>query len=204
MFELYTFNTFNGQRASIMLEETGLPYTVHRVDLFKGEQHSPKFLKLNPSGRIPVLVEYDDESKPFVLTQSVAIVQYLAEKTGLFLPRSVKERARLYEWMQFHAIDIGGTFFNAFYLQQLCTTQYPEAAGELRDRIHRYYRHFDRRLAKHEFLAGGDYTIADIIAVPAALAQAEKLAEYQHLTRWLQQLKQRPAVQRGMAVPDKE
>ena len=202
MIELYTFNTFNGQRASIMLEETGLPYTAHRVDLFKGEQHSPKFLKLNPSGRIPVLVDGDDgEAKPFVLTQSVAIVQYLAEKTGQFLPQSLKERARLYEWMQFHAIDIGGSLFNAFYLQQLCSAHYPEAAEELRSRVHQHYRHFDRRLAKHTFLAGEEYTIADIIVLPAALAQEDKLAEYEHLTRWLQQLKQRPAVQRGMAVP---
>ncbi|MGR9074130.1 MAG: glutathione S-transferase family protein [Gammaproteobacteria bacterium] len=204
MIELYTYNTFNGQRASIMLEETGLPYTAHRIDLSAGEQHRPKFLELNPSGRIPVLVDYGDESRPFVLTQSVAIVQYLAEKTGLLLPQPVKERARLYEWMQFHAIDIGGSLFNAFYLQQICSTQYPEAAEELRDRAHQHYRHFDRRLAEHEYLAGDVYTIADIIALPAALAQETKLAEYEHLTRWLRQQKQRPAVQRGMAVPDRE
>ncbi|MGR8932053.1 MAG: glutathione S-transferase family protein [Gammaproteobacteria bacterium] len=204
MIELYTFNTFNGQRASIMLEETGLPYTARKVDLFKGEQHLPKFLKLNPSGRIPVLVEYDDGSKPFVLTQSVAIVQYLAEKTGQLLPQSLKERARLYEWMQFHAIDIGGSLFNAFYLQQLCSTKYPEAAEQLRERVHQHYRHFDRRLAKHQFLAGEEYTIADIVALPAALAQEEKLAEYEHLMRWINQLKLRPAVQRGMAVPTRD
>jgi len=202
MIELYTFNTFNGQRASIMLEETGLPYTAHKVDLFKGEQRKPEFLKLNPSGRIPVLVEYDDsQTEPFVLTQSVAIVQYLAEKTGQFLPQSPKERARLFEWMQFHAIDIGGSLFNAFYLQQLCSPKHPEAAEQIRDRVHQHYRHFDERLAEREFLVGKDYTIADIVVLPTALAQEEKLAEYAHLTRWIQQLKQRPAVQRGMAVP---
>ncbi|MGR9053558.1 MAG: glutathione S-transferase family protein, partial [Gammaproteobacteria bacterium] len=180
------------------------PYTARKVDLYKGEQHRPKFLKLNPSGRIPVLVEYDDGSKPFVLTQSVAIVQYLAEKTGQLLPQSLKERARLYEWMQFHAIDIGGSLFNAFYLQQLCSTRYPEAAEEIRKRVHQHYRHFDRRLAKHQFLAGEEYTIADIVALPAALAQEEKLAEYEHLMRWINQLKLRPAVQRGMAVPTRD
>lgn len=204
MIELYTYNSFNGQRASIMLEETGLAYTPHKVDLFKGEQKRPEFLKFNPSGRIPVLVEYGDDSKPFVLTQSVAIVQYLAEKTGKLLPQSLKERARLYEWMQFHAIDIGGSLFNAFYLQQLCETKHPEAAEAIRDRVHQHYSHFDHRLAEHEYLAGDDYTIADVTVLPAVLAQEEKLADYEHLTRWLQQLKQRPAVQRGMAVPAKD
>lgn len=205
MIELYTFNTFNGQRASIMLEETGLPYTAHRVDLLQGEQHRPEFLQLNPSGRIPVLLDYDEgQTEPFVLTQSVAIVQYLAEKTGQLLPQSLKARARLYEWMQFHAIDIGGSLFNAFYLQQLCSTKHPQAAEQIRERVHQLYAHFDQRLSEHEFLAGADYSIADIIVLPAALAQEEKLAEYEYLTRWLRQLKQRPAVQRGMAVPEAE
>ena len=201
MIELYTFNTFNGQRASVMLEETGLPYTAHKVDIFKGEQHRPKFLKLNPSGRIPVLVERDNESKPFVLTQSVAIVQYLAEKTGLFLPQSLKARASVYEWIQFNAIDIGGSIFNAFYLQQVCEIKHPEAAEQLRERVNRLYRYFDRRLARYEFLAGNEYSIADIIMLPVAFIHEEKLAKFEHITRWLQQLKRRPAVQRGMAVP---
>lgn len=203
MLELYTAATFNGQRVSIMLEETGLDYTAHRVDLMKGEQRQPEFLKLNPSGRIPVLIDRDDgNADPFILSQSTAILQYLAEKTGRFLPKSIPERARVYEWLHFHAIDIGSVLFSAFYLRQLCTPGEERAAQLLQERIHGLYKHFDRQLAEQEFLAGSEYTIADITALPAVCSQEPMLADYAHLDRWLRQLQQRPAVQRGMAVPE--
>lgn len=202
MIELYTAPTFNGQRASIMLEETGLSYVAHRVELALHEQKKPEFLQLNPSGRIPVLVDYDNgEEEPFVLTQSVAIVQYLAEKTGCLLPVSLKERTRVYEWTQFHAVDIGSPLFVAFYLKRLCSPRQFEAAQRVDERTLDLYRHFDERLAEQEFLAGSAYSIADVVALPAALAQEDRLTRYANLSRWISQLKQRPAVQRGMAVP---
>lgn len=205
MIDLYTASTFNGQRVSIMLEEIELPYSVHRVDLTKGDQRQPEFLKLNSSGRIPVLVDLESQSsRPLVITQSVAILQYLAEKTEQLLPTSLSDRARVYEWMHFHAIDIGSVMFSAFYLQQLCTHKQPQAAEQLRQRIHKLYSYFDQQLAEEEFLAGSSYSIADITALPAALTQEQKLSDYPNLTRWLQQLKQRPAVQRGMAVAKQE
>ncbi len=205
MIELYTASTFNGQRVSIMLEETGLDYTAHPVDLAKGEQRHAAFLTLNPSGRIPVLVDHNSGSAvPLILTQSVAILQYLAEKTGQLLPQSITARAEVYQWMQFHATDIGSNLFSAFYLQRLCSPRQPQAAGQLSQRVHELYRYFDDHLAERPFLAGDDYSIADITVLPAALAQEEKLPVYPHLTRWLRQLKQRPAVQRGMAVPRQE
>lgn len=202
MINLYTANTFNGQRVSIMLEELELPYSVHKVDLVKGEQRHAKFLQLNPSGRIPVLVDQaDGTSEPLVITQSTAILQYLAEKTGQLLPKSLSERAKVYEWLHFHAIDIGSTLFAAFYLQQRCSPEQIEAAEELRKRVYELYKFFDAQLSKYEFLAGDMYSIADITALPAVITQEQKLTEYSNLTRWLQQLKQRPAVVRGMAVP---
>ncbi len=205
MIELYTESTFNGRRVSIMLEETGLAYTAHRVDLAKGEQHQADFLRLNPSARIPVLVDHDSgTSPPLVLTQSVAILQYLAEKTQLLLPESLPARARVYEWMHFHAVDIGSVLFSTFYLQHRSEPKQEQAAEQLRQRVHELYRYFDQRLAEQEFLAGTSYSIADITALPAVITQEQKLAEYPNLTRWLQQLKQRPAVQRGMAVPEQE
>ena len=203
MIDLYTANTFNGQRVSIMLEETGLPYSVHAIDLIKGDQRQPEFLKLNPSGRIPVLVDHDNaEAEPLVLTQSTAILQYLAEKTGKLIPDSLSARARVYEWMHFHAVDIGSTIFSAFYLQQRSSPRQIEAAEQLRDRVHELYCYFDEPLAEHEFLAGDSYSIADITALPLVISQEQKLIEYPGLTRWVQQLKQRPAVKRGMAVPE--
>ena len=200
MIALYTASTFNGRRVSIMLEETALPYSVHSIDLTKGDQQQPEFLKLNPSGRIPVLVDHDN-AEPLVLTQSTAILQYLAEKTGKLIPDSLLARAKVYEWMHFHAVDIGSTVFSAFYLQRLSSPKQIEAAEQLRNRVHELYRFFDEQLAEHEFLAGS-YSIADITALPVVISQEQKLAEYPDLTRWVQQLKQRPAVQRGMEVPE--
>ena len=205
MIDLYTASTFNGQRTTIMLEEIELDYRVHHLALMKGEQRQPDFLKLNPSGRIPVLVEREFcDSTPFVLTQSVAIVQYLAEKSGQVLPDSLAEKARVYEWMQFHATDMSSVLFSAFYLEQLIKPAQKQAAELLRLRVHEFYRHFDEQLAKYEFLAGSQYSIADITALPAVIAQANKLTDYPNLTRWVQQLKQRPAVQRGIATPKQE
>ncbi|NYT47036.1 MAG: glutathione S-transferase family protein [Candidatus Methanofishera endochildressiae] len=205
MIDLYTANTFNGQRATIMLEEIELDHRVHHLALRKGEQRQPDFLKLNPSGRIPVLVEREYcDSTPFVLTQSVAIVQYLAERSGQLLPDSLAERARVYEWMQFHATDISSALFSAFYLHRLIKPAQKQAADLLRLRVHDFYRHFDRRLRKHEFLAGSQYSIADIITLPAVIAQQDKLTEYNHLMRWSQQLQLRPAVQRGLSIPQPE
>ncbi|MGR8931654.1 MAG: glutathione S-transferase family protein [Gammaproteobacteria bacterium] len=204
MIELYTAATFNGWRASIMLEETGLPYISHRVELALKEQKWPDFLKLNPSGRIPVLVDHDGTGEHFILTQSVAIVQYLAEKTGCLLPVAPTERAKVYEWMQFHAVDIGSSLFLVFYLKRLCSPRQFEAAKFVGKRTLDLYSHFDDQLAKQEYLAGSEYSIADVIAFPAALSQEQQLANYPHLSRWIAQLKQRPAVQRGMAVPERE
>lgn len=201
MIDFYTASTFNGRRAAIMLEETGLEYTAHRVDLAKGEQRQPEFLQLNPSGRIPVIVDHDSsDSEPFVLTQSIAILQYLAEKSGQLLPHSLTARARVYEWMQFHAVDIGSTLFNAFYLHRRIKPQQEQAAEQLRQRVHKLYRHFDQQLAEHEFLAGTHYSIADIAVLPSVLTMEDKLEEYSNLIRWQQQLKQRPAVQRSMLI----
>ncbi len=202
MISLYTANTFNGQRVSILLEEIELPYSVYKVDLAKGDQRQVEFLQLNPSGRIPVLVDQaDGVSEPLVITQSTAILQYLAEKTGQLLPNSLSERAKVYEWVHFHAIDIGSVIFSAFYLQRRISPKQVEAAEQLRNRVHELYQYFDQQLSKHEFLAGDMYSIADITALPAVITQEQKLIEYSNLTRWLQQLKQRPAVQRGLAVP---
>ena len=203
MIELYTASTFNGRRVSIMLEETGLDYVVHPVNLSKGEQRQADFLRLNPSGRIPVLVDHDGgDSSPLVITQSVAILHYLAEKTRQLLPQLLAERAKVYEWMQFHAIDIGSAIFTAFYLQQRVQPRQEQAAEQLRQRVHALYDYFDQQLAEHAFLAGATYSIADIAALPAVITQQHTLVDYPNLIRWLHQLEQRPAVQRGMAVPE--
>jgi len=202
MIDLYTANTFNGQRVSIMLEEIELPYKVHSIDLKNGEQKQSDFLQLNPSGRIPVLVDKsEDRSAPLIITQSTAILQYLSEKTGKLIPKLLQQRAKVYEWMHFHAIDIGSVIFSAFYLQRRSSPKQITAAKLLRNRVHELYKYFDQQLGQHEFLAGDFYSIADITALPAVITQEQKLTDYSNLTRWSQQLKQRAAVQRGLAIP---
>ncbi|MFK5947191.1 MAG: glutathione S-transferase family protein [Methylococcales bacterium] len=202
MIDLYTANTFNGQRVSIMLEEIELPYKAHGIDLKQGEQRQPDFLRLNSSGRIPVLVDKsEDSSVPLIITQSTAILQYLSEKTGKLIPKSLQQRAKVYEWMHFHAIDIGSVIFSAFYLQQRSSPKQIVAAEQLRKRVHQLYQYFDQQLAENEFLAGDFYSIADITALPAVISQEKKLTDYSNLIRWCQQLKQRSAVQRGLSIP---
>ncbi len=202
MLDLYTANTFNGQRVSIMLEEIELPYTVHKVDLAKGDQRKVGFIQLNPSGRIPVLVDQaEGHSERLVITQSTAILQYLAEKSNKLLPYSLSERAKVYEWMHFHAIDIGSVIFSAFYLQNRTSPPQNKATEQLRKRVHELYLYFDQQLSEYEYLAGDFYSIADITAFPAVFTQQQKLTHYSNLMRWLQQLNQRDAVQKGLAVP---
>jgi len=205
MIDFYSADTFNGRRVAIMLEETALAYTVHPVNLAQQEQHKADFLQLNPSGRIPVIVDHDSVlDKPLVLTQSTAILQYLAEKTGQLLPESLAERAKTYEWMHFHAVDIGSVIFSAFYLQRRTKPKQLVAAKQLKARIHDLYQYFDLQLQQHEFIAGSQYSIADITMLPAVSAQEKLVADYPHIQRWLQQLKQRPAVQRALSISYKK
>jgi len=201
MIDLYSADTFNGHRVAIMLEETALTYTVHPINFAKQEQHQKDFLQLNPSARIPVIVDHDTTlDKPSVLSQSTAILQYLSEKTGDLLPESLSERANIYQWMHFHAVDIGSVIFSAFYLQRRVIPKQIIAAKKLKTRIHELYQYFDLQLNQHEFIAGSFYSIADITMLPAVIKQEKLLSDYPNIQRWLQQLKQRPAVQRGLSI----
>ncbi|MCH9698117.1 MAG: glutathione S-transferase family protein [Gammaproteobacteria bacterium] len=204
MIDLYTYGTFNGRRASIMLEETGFTYNVHKVDLMKGEQKQAEFLALNPSGRIPAIIDHDNGTgEPIVLSQSVAILFYLAEKSGRLMPSEPKYRAQTYEWLSYHATDIAPNLFNIFYFSQLCKPPQQDAVDLLRQRNDAHYTLFDQHLADNEYLGGNQYSIADIAVFPAmALIEDETFKNYQHIQRWIQTVAARPAVQRGMAVPE--
>ena len=200
MIDFYTYSTFNGRRVSIMLEETGLEYQAHKIDLFKGEQKKPEFLKINPSGRIPAIIDHDEN---LILTQSAAILMYLAEKSGLLMPSALKARAKIFEWLFFHATDITPTLFDSFYLSTLCESKQPQAADLLNQRVFNLYQNFDDQLKAHEFIGGEDYSIADIAMFPAI--QKDNTAffqKYVHIKRWYEQISKRDAVQRGMKIPE--
>jgi len=203
MIDFYTFATSNGQRVAVALEETGFPYVVHKVDLQKGEQKRPDYLALNPTGRIPAIVDGDGPGgKPLVLTQSFAILIYLAERGGRLLPADPLERVRCLEWLMFTITDVSAPMAQAFFLNRLAKETHPAAAGKLRERGLGFVEHLDRRLGDTRYLGGDAYTIADIAAYPTVVSIDEPdRRRFANLARWTAEVGARPAVARGMAVP---
>jgi GST-like protein len=203
VIDFYTYGTSNGQRVAVGLEETGFPYTVHKVDLQKGEQKKPEFLALNPTGRIPAIVDADGPGgKPLVLTQSFAILIYLAERSGRFLPSDPLTRMRCLEWLMLVITDISAPMAQAFFLNRLAKQAHPAAAVELRERALGFLTHLDWRLRDNRYLGGDAYTVADIAAYPTVVAIDEPdRRRFSRLGRWTAEVAARPAVVRGMAVP---
>jgi GST-like protein len=201
MIDLYTWGTPNGYKVSVTLEELGLPYTVHRVDIGKGEQKRPEFLKLNPNGRIPAIV--DREEGDFAVFESGAIMLYLAEKTGKLLPSDRKGRSRVTQWLMFQMAGVGPMQGQANVFLRYFPEKLPAAIERYQKETRRLYTVLDTRLAESEYLAG-DYSIADIanwawVRVHRwAGVSVDGLA---NLQRWLAAIEQRPAAQKGLAVP---
>ncbi|MGE0735554.1 MAG: glutathione S-transferase family protein [Alphaproteobacteria bacterium] len=206
MMDLYTFGTSNGFRASIALEEAGAPYRAHRVDVTKDEQKQDWFRALNPIGAIPVLVDPDGPGGAAItLTQSFAIVQYVAQKFGILMPREPRAAVRMLEWFMAAASDTGPLYGIAnFYVRQT-----PGVPAALRDkfenRLREYYADLDRHLGGHRYLAGDAYSIADIATISTVyrnkLVMPELVPPLPHLGRWYAEVLARPAVQRGFKVP---
>ncbi len=203
MIELYTYATSNGQRASVMLEECGLPYKAIKIDLERGEQKTPNFLKINPSGQIPAIVDPGRPgAKPTVLAQSGAIILYLSEKTNKLLPRDPLKRALAQQWFLQAMSDVVPSSAILFLVGTI-----PEITTSTRklfeQRLLGNLRNVDRRLSEAEFLAG-EFSIADIALYPTVAFRRELIeqnGELRHLMRWIMTMAARPAVQRGMNVP---
>lgn len=200
MIDLYTFTTPNGRKASIMLEEVGLPYTVHVIDIRTGDQFKPEFVAINPNSKIPAIVDRDTEMTVF---ESGAILMYLAEKTGKLLPSDQKQRYQVIEWLFFQMASVGPMFGQLNHFRRFAPEQIPYAIERYEKETLRLYGVLDRQLQDHEFICG-DYSIADIATYPwVAIYSFQGLAldQHPHLKRWVETLEQRPAVQKGMAVP---
>lgn len=204
MLELYTYGTSNGQRASIMLEESGLPYKAIKVDLERGDQKAPNYLKINPSGQIPALVDLSRAGgKPIIVCQSAAIILHVAERTGKLMPRDPSKRLLAYQWFMQGMTDVAPASAVMF----LVGSMMPEATNNTRkmfeQRMLAHLRNCDRRLAEAQFLAD-EYSIADVALYPTVSFRREivqQSGELPYLMRWLHTMDARPAVQRGMAVP---
>jgi len=201
MIELHTAATPNGHKVSIALEELGLPYTVHAVDLAALEQKTPEFLRLNPNGRIPVIV--DREAGDFVVFESGAILVYLAEKTGRLMPASPKGRSLVMQWLMFQMGGIGPMMGQANVFHRYLPEKIPLAIERYQNEVRRLFGVLDGRLAGREYLAG-DYSIADIANwawVRTHNWSGVSLEGLPNLERWVTQLAARPACQRGIEVP---
>ena len=204
MIDLYTWTTPNGRKVSIMLEEVGLPYTVHPVDIGKGAQFAPSFLAINPNGKIPAIVDTEGPDTPFPLFESGAILVYLAEKTGRFLPRTGAGRHTTMQWLMFQMGGVGPMFGQAHHFIRFAKEKVPYAIDRYRTETRRLYGVMDKRLGENAYLAGGDYTIADIATFPWVARHdyhEVALAEFPNVERWFKAIGARPAVIRGMAVP---
>ncbi len=205
MIELHTVPTANGYKASIMLEELGLPYQVKSYDLIKGEQLSADFLALNPVGRLPTLVDHEPASAPITVYGSAAILIYLAEKTGRFLPTDTRQRARVFEWLGMISGDLAPAYSGQFVFNVIAAEKQPWAIEFYNKLCTRLLGPLELQLGKTPYLAGEDYTIADILAYPVAsvsmLRYPGNLDGHPQLARWAKEIGARPAVQRGMQVP---
>jgi len=201
MIELYTSPTPNGWKASIVLEELELPYTVHPIALQKLEQKQDWYVKLNPNGRIPTIVDKDNDD--FAVFESGAILIYLAEKAGRLLPTDVKGRSLVIQWLMFQMGGIGPMMGQANVFYRYAPEKIPFAIDRYHRECRRLFEVLDIRLAGHEYLAG-DYSIADIAnwswvhTYPWSGVEIDGL---DHLKRWLEAIGNRPAVQRGRLVP---
>jgi len=204
MIDLYTWGTSNGRKASIMLEECGLPYRVHPIDIGKGDQFKPEFVAINPNSKIPAIIDPDGpEGKPFTLFESGAILVYLAGKTGRFLPASVSGKYVALQWLMFQMGGIGPIFGQVHHFLRSAKEKVPYAIERYTTENRRLYGVLDKRLGEAPFLAV-EYSIADIATFPWVLRhewQQVDLAEYPNVKRWFDTIHARPAVQRGIRVP---
>jgi len=203
MIDLYTAPTPNGWKASIALEELGLPYEVHAINLMAGEQKNPEYLKLNPNGRIPTIVDRDEGN--FAVFESGAILIYLAEKTGRLMPTDRKGRSRVIQWLMFQMGGVGPMMGQANVFFRYFPEKLPAAIARYQNESRRLFEVLDHRLGESEWLAD-DYSIADIANwswVRTYKWSGVPIDGLDNLQRWMNTMRARPACERGIAVPMK-
>ena len=206
MIDLYTFGTPNGRKASIMLEEIGLPYRVHVIDIGKGDQFDSAFVAINPNSKIPAIVDPDGpDGQPMTIFESGAILIYLAEKTSSPLwPTAARTRYTVLQWLMFQVGGVGPMFGQANHFLKFAKVEDPYGKERYHTETKRLYGVLDRRLADGPYLAGDAYSIADVATFPWTARHdfhQVDLDDYRNVRRWYDAIAARPAVARGMAVP---
>ena len=204
MIDLYTWGTPNGKKISIMLEECALPYTLHKINISKDDQFAPEYLKINPNGKIPSIVDSEGPGGvPIAMMESGAILIYLAEKTGKFLPANAAGRYKALEWLMFQMGGVGPMFGQTHHFLRAAKEQVPYAIARYTKEKDRLYGVLNTRLGQAEYLAG-EYSIADIATYPWVSRfdwHNTRLADFPNVDRWFKAIGARPGVQKGMAVP---
>ena len=202
MLDLYYWPTPNGWKISIMLAECGMPYRLVPVNIGKGEQFAPGFLAISPNNRMPAIVDHDAPGGPLSIFESGAILLYLAEKSGRFMPRDLHARFDVMQWLFWQVGGLGPMSGQAGHFRIYCEDPIPYAIERYTNEINRLYGVMDRRLEDREYLAG-EYSIADMASWPWVRPwqrYGQDLDEFPHLKRWFEAIEARPAVQQGVAV----
>lgn len=203
MIELYGWNTPNGQKIPIMLEEVKLPYRTYLVDISNGDQFKPEFLKINPNNKIPAIVDSDGpDGKPITIFESGAILMYLAEKTGKLMPTDLRHRMEVIEWLIFQVAGFGPMLGQAHHFRHFVSEKIPYAIERYSNEAKRLYGVLNKRLGEVEYLAT-HYSIADIAtftwaANPFREWQGIDLKDFPNVNRWFETIAARPAVQKGL------
>jgi GST-like protein len=203
MIQLYTWGTPNGTKASIMLEEIGMPYEVHPINIGQGDQFKSEYLAINPNNKIPSIIDPDGPGgKPFTLFESGAILMYLAEKSGKLWPADLRQRYTVIQWLMFQMGGVGPMFGQANYFYRL-EEKIPFAIERFHKEALRLYGVLEKALGKNEFLSG-EYSIADIATYPWVWRHEihhVRLEDFPSVKRWYDSISDRPAVKRGMEIP---
>ncbi len=205
MIDLYTWKTSNGRKATIMLEECGLEYKLHPINIGADEQFAAEFIAINPNSKIPAMIDQDGpEGVPYTLFESGAILMYLAEKTGKFMPSTMSARYEVIQWLMFQMGGIGPIFGQVHHFLRAAKEKVPYGIERYGNECRRLYAVLDSRLEGREYLAG-DVSIADFATLPWVSRfdwQQVDLDEYQNVKRWYGTLMARPALARGMELPE--
>ncbi|MFM0023985.1 glutathione binding-like protein [Paraburkholderia azotifigens] len=207
MIDIYSWATPNGHKIHIMLEETGLDYKAHPINIGEGDQFTPEFLAISPNNKIPAIVDSDGpknpDGKPFSLFESGAILIYLAEKTGKFLPGDPAARYETLQWLMFQMGGIGPMLGQTHHFRVYAPQPIEYAINRYTNETKRLYGVMDTKLGKTRYLAGDDYTIADIATFPWTRSwqnQGLQIDDFPNVKRWHEEIAARPAVQRGVEV----
>jgi len=204
MIDLFTWSTPNGRKVSIMLEEIGMDYEVHAINITKGEQHDPKFLEIAPNNKIPVIVDRDNGLS---LMESGAILQYLARKSGQFMPANDTDFWKMQEWLMFQMASVGPMFGQVHTFVRYGESKNVEASERYLKECHRLYGVMDNHLSDKNYFLGASYSIVDIAIFPWIGRhdwQTVNLNDYPNVAKWYVNLAERPAVQRGWNVPEND